>query len=200
MRIKHIISDADGVLINSQKLAWISAQKIISLFHEVAPFQNLTEFKNHFGRQSQIDLVGEKESETLRSMHRLLMRHNSSQIEIFHEVVEIYKTVKQEMTIVTSAFATGIINILGENAKTFTNIFGRESGRKSEILKRLVRGDEIYITDSVRDIITCQEVGLPVIAVGWGYDNQEELNSINPDYFVKNPNELYKLFNNLKLN
>jgi len=199
MKIDHLISDADGVLINSHEIACVNAHKIVSLFNEGKPFEHLFEIKKHFNRKAQIEIVGEKESDILRALHRLLMRHSSNQIHCFDEVVEIYKKLKPKKTIVTSAFASGIREILGENAKDFPNILGRESGRKSEILKGLVTGNEIYVTDSVRDIYICKEIGMPVIATGWGYDEAEHLNAQTPDFFVNNPNELNSLFYKLNL-
>lgn len=199
MVIEHFISDADGVIVDSKEMAWANAHKIVKLFKNVESFRTTVDYKRHFGREAQELLVGKNEAETLRALHRLLMRYSASQIKCFENILDIVSRIKIKKTIVTSAFASGIREILKENINLFDEIIGRESGRKSNILERIIRGNEIYLTDSCRDIKTCQEMNLRVIGVGWGYEIAEEIIKANPDYFVKSPIELNSLLKKLDI-
>jgi len=200
MKIDHFITDADGVIIDSQEIAWEIAYKIVALFNnEVAPFQNTSQFKKYFGRFAQEDLVGKEEAEVLRAMHRLLMRHNAQRIKCFENVIRIISEIRVKKTIVTSALSSGIREILKEKATIFNTIIGREENKKSVILRNICKGSEIYITDSCRDINICKEINLSVIGVGWGYESSSELMKLSPDYFVNSPYELKELLEKLKL-
>jgi phosphoglycolate phosphatase-like HAD superfamily hydrolase len=199
MQINHLIFDADGVLVDSKKIAWQNAYKIISLFYSVEPFKNYSEFKKHFGREAQIKLVGKDESEILRAMHRLLMRHNSSDIRCFDSVLDIISQIHIKKSLVTSAISSGIKNILGENQYLFNQIIGRDHNSKINALKDLYSSKAMYVTDSCRDINVCHEIGLVVTGVGWGYDEIIDIDNCKPDYFTETPKDLLKLFKNLKL-
>ncbi|MEC0232436.1 HAD hydrolase-like protein [Paenibacillus alba] len=50
----------------------------------------------------------------------------------------------------------------------------------------------IYVGDELRDIEACQKLGVPIIAVTWGYDSPRLLLSGKPDYLVNSPNELMR--------
>ena len=101
MKPVHLISDADGVLIDSQSVAWTNAEKISRLFSDIEPFTSSVDYKLRFGREAQTKLVGEEESETLRAMHRLLMRHTFAGQKVFPGVLELYSTIAKQKTIVT---------------------------------------------------------------------------------------------------
>ncbi|GFZ78163.1 phosphoglycolate phosphatase [Paenibacillus marchantiophytorum] len=50
----------------------------------------------------------------------------------------------------------------------------------------------IYVGDELRDIEACQKLGVPIVAVTWGYDSPRLLLSGKPDYVVNSPGELLK--------
>ncbi|OPH49635.1 hypothetical protein BC351_37015 [Paenibacillus ferrarius] len=50
----------------------------------------------------------------------------------------------------------------------------------------------IYVGDELRDIEACQKLGVPIIAVTWGYDSPRLLLSGKPDYLVNSPSDLVK--------
>ncbi|MCY9691533.1 HAD hydrolase-like protein [Paenibacillus alginolyticus] len=50
----------------------------------------------------------------------------------------------------------------------------------------------IYVGDELRDIEACRKLGVPIVAVTWGYDSQHLLLSGKPDYLVNSPEELLK--------
>jgi len=50
-----------------------------------------------------------------------------------------------------------------------------------------------YVGDELRDIEACRKLGMPVVAVTWGYDDVRLLRSGAPDYLVDSPQELLRI-------
>jgi phosphoglycolate phosphatase len=73
-------------------------------------------------------------------------------------------------------------------------LFGKEKTLK-KLIKRyqLDMKDVLYIGDELRDIDSCQSLGLPIAAVTWGFDKRSLLKSAEPDYLVDTPFELKKI-------
>ncbi len=74
-------------------------------------------------------------------------------------------------------------------------------GQKGEVLKKITgnglraSSDFIYVGDECRDIEACRTVGIPIVAVTWGFDSREDLKSCSPDYLVDDPSGLLKVIN-----
>jgi phosphoglycolate phosphatase-like HAD superfamily hydrolase len=127
------------------------------------------------------------------------MKNNAQKIKCFDNVLEIISKIKVKKIIVTSAYSGGIKKILKDRISIFDEIHGREEDKKSIILKSICKGDEIYLTDSCRDIKICKDINISVIGVGWGYETSDEIIKSSPDYFVNSHIELKKLLKKLKL-
>ncbi len=67
---------------------------------------------------------------------------------------------------------------------------------KAPLLRRLLKREGIarehfaYVGDEQRDVDACREVGVRVIAVGWGIDPIERLQAAKPDLLASTPAEL----------
>ena len=79
----------------------------------------------------------------------------------------------------------------------FTHVYGgiglfdkAAALRKVLARNRAQAGECIYIGDETRDIEACQSIGLPVIAVQWGFADPKFLVRHNPLALVKTPAEL----------
>ena len=57
----------------------------------------------------------------------------------------------------------------------------------------------IYVGDELRDIESCKKLGVPIVAVTWGYDSPQLLLSGNPDHIANTPGELYRTLMSLSL-
>lgn len=55
--------------------------------------------------------------------------------------------------------------------------------------------DSVYVGDSLIDIQTAKNAGMPIIAVSSGMTTAEVLQSLAPDAVIRNLGELHKLFN-----
>jgi len=91
-----------------------------------------------------------------------------------------------------------IREFLGRNGIDFiddfhcsNNIFGKDKDIKKFLkANQLKNTDMIYVGDEVRDIVACQKNRVPVIWVSWGYDSIDNVQKVNPDYIVNNPDEI----------
>ncbi len=83
--------------------------------------------------------------------------------------------------------------------EAFADIHGSGGWNKAHLLKQVVEQHRLdpattwLIGDEVRDIEAAHEVGLPVIAVSWGFNTPVILQKHQPTHLVKTPAELLKL-------
>ena len=76
-----------------------------------------------------------------------------------------------------------------------STIFGKDKKLRKLFKKHKISKDEvIYIGDEVRDIEACKKLGIPIVAVAWGYNSKDFLKGGEPDYIVSSPKELEKIF------
>lgn len=72
---------------------------------------------------------------------------------------------------------------------------------KAKVLRKITREqsvgklDCVYIGDEVRDVHAAQKVGMPVIAVTWGYNREKPLKDARPQLIVRKPQELIEACN-----
>ncbi len=65
------------------------------------------------------------------------------------------------------------------------NFFGKNWALLHLLRKHGLKKDEVlYVGDEVRDIEACQKVGVPVIAVSWGFHRRKLLADKDPTYLV----------------
>jgi len=62
---------------------------------------------------------------------------------------------------------------------------------------KLLPNEILFIGDSETDIRTARNAGTLSVAVSWGYRDDLQLLSENPDFLIKNPGEIIKIINNL---
>lgn len=73
---------------------------------------------------------------------------------------------------------------------------------KSRAIKRALKtldvskNSTLYVGDERRDIDACHKISLPIIAVGWGYDDAALLKEANPTHYAEQPETLYELLIN----
>ena len=191
MNQRIIISDFDGVIGDSLRLALIITKRIVDIFDNSEKINSFNDFYRLLGKQSELNNITEKESNTLRELYRIIYRHSSNKIGLFTEVIEIYSNLNRKPVIVSSSYSDVIKRVLGNYQKLFDGIYGYDNGHKIEILQKLKdKHRYTYITDTARDIIICRNIGVPVIATCWGYDSIEKIKVEKPDFLIRNFKEL----------
>ncbi len=86
---------------------------------------------------------------------------------------------------------------------TFDVVFGEREGvpRKPDpqvvydISALLPDEKTMYIGDSMVDIETARNAGVPIIACSWGFADRGVLLAARPDYLIDRPEEIYKCVN-----
>ncbi len=126
---------------------------------------------------------------------------------IFADLAEVVRTLSANhvLGIVTTNSARNVNLFLAEHGleNCFRVIHGIDSpGSKTEkILKARMQfssqnEDTFMIGDSLSDIRSAKEASVQSVAVGWGHQSLERLVTAEPDFMVRAPMELLKIFEN----
>lgn len=118
---------------------------------------------------------------------------------IFNSLNEI-KNSGLRMGILTSNSRKNVEMFLDNNQMSdFVDFIysGKSLFGKNLILKKLfdneniLKDNAIYVGDETRDIEASKRIGIPVIAVVWGFHDREILASLNPDQIAETPEDLF---------
>lgn len=72
-----------------------------------------------------------------------------------------------------------------------SSLFGKDKMINKFIKQNAVdKENVIYVGDEIRDIKACQNVGIKIIAVSWGFNAKEGLEKYKPDFLINKPEEL----------
>lgn len=72
-------------------------------------------------------------------------------------------------------------------------IFNKAPGLKKLLRHQKIRADQaIYVGDETKDVRAAKSVGMPVIAVSWGFAGRDQLAALAPDALADTPQELDK--------
>ena len=182
--------DADGVLLDSLRHAFMAANGILAVIGAEATLTEQGDFERLFGATALDRLVGHRRADALRGTHRLAMLRAAGNIPLFDEKLAVIDRQPLPCIVITAAYAEGVSIALGGHAVIFQSITGFETGRKSEIMATVASRLCVYVTDSVSDLRICQRLDIPTIAVTGGYDKADDLNAAGADLIVSTPSEL----------
>jgi phosphoglycolate phosphatase len=188
--------DYDGTLADSRETAFAVTEEIARLFHIEATVRTMADYRRTFQEMERRHAPESVNADTLRALHRLLMRARAASVPLFKPVVALADQVTVETAIITSGLRATVLERIGNRHL----VFGHEDGLKEGNLDAWSRGRRgVYLTDNVRDIAHCRSCGVAVIAVGWGFDTASDLATAGPDWFVAEPVDLEGLLKNLNL-
>jgi len=123
------------------------------------------------------------------------------QVELFPGIRELILSLKDRnfrLGILTSNSRENVLKLLqARNLDIFdfihteSTLFGKTRALLRLLKKHGLKNDEvIYVGDETRDIEACQNAGIAVIAVSWGFHRKELLRRKNPTYLVDLPHEI----------
>lgn len=211
---KRFIFDFDGVLADS-----LSATMNNINFLSKNGFGKIPLVNNQHDMSSLFDVklsdslykygYDQKQIKKFFDLHTSLMCRDANKIHVFKEVFDYIQSSQCPASIVSSSYSTYMNIILRRDSKDnrviFDDIFGREEHRaKSDKINTVLsnhgleKQDIIYIGDTSSDILTCKEIGVEIIAVGYGFHPYEYLVNFEPDYCVNTQSELIQLLNLLR--
>jgi phosphoglycolate phosphatase len=117
------------------------------------------------------------------------------------EVLEELHGRGHRIGILTSNSETNVLAFIARHrlpyfhfVRTSSKLFG-----KSREMRRILKAEGLapervlYVGDETRDIEAAKETGLPMAAVGWGYNAPEALASLSPEHLLNHPGELLRI-------
>jgi phosphoglycolate phosphatase len=204
---RHILFDFDGTLVDSRAL-------LIKLYNEMA-------VQHHFRIIRDQDLallrslsISERmehlgvpvlQIPKLAMAGRLRYQENIRTLHIVPGMKEVIARLSAQgiKSSILSSNSAGNIRLFLKNNKlddafkeivSAKHVFGKHHSIR-KIMKQWGTApyQMIYVGDELRDIEACKKLGVPIIAVTWGYDSPQLLHTGDPDYVVNSPAELLKI-------
>lgn len=207
MKKKIILFDFDGTIADSMK----SILKIINRLSKEFGYKKI--------RDEEIDRYRNKEvkesfQELGISIIKLpfVVQRIRSELNKEIKALELIKGIKiallnlkksgYKLGILTSNSEGNVIQFLRKNNLEIfdfiycgSSLFGKGRVIRSCLKNHRLKSEEvIYVGDETRDIEAAKKVKIKVIAVSWGFNKREILESLDPEYLINTPEELLHLF------
>jgi phosphoglycolate phosphatase len=204
--VKHILFDFDGTLVDSRAL-------LVKLYNEMAVQYQFRRIRDQdlallrsLSISERVDRLGVPvlQIPKLVTAGRQLYQENIRTLHIVPGMKEVLARVSSQgmrSSILSSNSEVNIRQILKNNKLdgafkeiiSAKHIFGKHHSIR-KVMKQWGTSPSrmIYVGDELRDIEACRKLGVPIVAVTWGYDSQHLLLSGKPDYLVNSPGELLK--------
>lgn len=204
--VKHILFDFDGTLVDSRAL-------LVKLYNEMAVQYQFRRIRDQdlallrsLSISERVDRLGVPvlQIPKLVTAGRQLYQENIRTLHIVPGMKEVIARVSSQgmkSSILSSNSEVNIRQILKNNKLdgafkeiiSAKHIFGKHHSIR-KVMKQWGTAPSrmIYVGDELRDIEACRKLGVPIVAVTWGYDSQHLLLSGKPDYLVNSPGELLK--------
>lgn len=137
-----------------------------------------------------------------------LFRQYLQEAPIFPELQAVLDYLKEQgylLIILSSNHQKNINHFLElHNLNHFTDVYAKASlfGKDKKIQQllkkhKLTKDEVVYIGDEERDILSCKKAGVKIISVPWGYDDIKLLESANPDFLIRDPEEIIAIVETL---
>lgn len=134
-----------------------------------------------------------------------LMAKNIHQIKLFDGMDEVLRSLKAQnydMYIISSNSTTNVERFMLEKGLLpyFDKVYGGAAlFDKAKLIKKVLKEENldpaaaVYVGDEVRDILAAKRVGMPCIAVSWGYNNADLLARNSPMVVARSPKQLLRI-------
>lgn len=204
--VKHILFDFDGTLVDSRAL-------LVKLYNEIAgqhQFRKIREQDLALLRTLSIAERVDRLGVPALQIPKLIIAGR----QLYQENIRTLHVVPGMKEMIARLSSHGVrSSILSSNSEANIRLFLRnnkmEGSFKEVISAKLLFGKHhairkvmkqwgttparmIYVGDELRDIEACKKLGVPIVAVTWGYDAPRLLLRGQPDYLVNTPGELLR--------
>ena len=203
---RTIIFDFDGTIADSLPI-------ILKIYTHVLPGgPQITKELFHLLRKLPAHKVAAKLDISLWRLPWLLkkgrkkMHDHLDEVLPFDGISDVLKELQNrgyKLQIVTSNSRTNVVAFLEMNNMTayFDQVSSvRRLNGKPRVLKRivsrqkLVMAETYYVGDEARDVMATQKVGMPIVAVAWGFNDATLLREMKPTAVIETPKELLDIF------
>jgi len=204
--IKAILFDFDGTIADS-------FNTIIGIFCRLTGHEDILRKPDELERLRKMSLrkVGQElhikpwQIPWLLAVGRRRMAHHMEQVALFEGMGTVIRHLHDEgyhLYIVSVGSRKNIRRFLKLHGldECFVDVYGSASlFNKSKSLKRLLRkehlapDESIYIGDEVRDIEAAHRAGLPIVAVGWGFNHPSILHEHHPEALIDQPEQFTEI-------
>lgn len=209
-----IIFDLDGTLINTIADLGLACNHALACAgyptHELAEYPHLVgNGVNKLIERALPISAKQNKQQTEAEIQRLRKdfipyynAHNCDHTVPYEGMKEVLATLKQrgaKLAVASNKYQEATRKIIDHYfPSTFDVVFGEREGvpRKPDpqvvhdILALLPDEKVVYVGDSLVDIATARNAGLPVIACSWGFVSREELAAAKPDYLIDTTREI----------
>ncbi len=206
---KLIVFDFDGTLADTRALT-------VEIFQEISKKHNYPILSHDeieamrklpIRKRLKIVKVPLRKVPGLMKEGLVLMRERIKDSQLYPGIQEILKAFKGKipMVILSSNHTDNIhaflethqINELDEVIGA-AKLFGKERPLKKLLKTYHIAPEEmLYVGDEIRDIVSCQNVGIPIAAVTWGFDSVKVLKEHHPTYLCETPEALHSTIETL---
>lgn len=204
MQKPNLIFDFDGTIANT---LYVGVDIYNRVAHEYGCKKVLHKDTKAFQGKKPFDLMKELEV-SLLNLPLLLLRVRNElfseirDVETFDGINEVLHTLKEmgyNLGVVTSNSQKNVEHFFEEHGldnifssiHTSKHLFGKHKVIAKYIRQHGIAKDKaIYIGDEARDIEATQKIGIPIIAVSWGFNSRDVLEMYEPFAIVDSPAEL----------
>ncbi len=195
--IQYIVFDFDGTLADT----FDAIKETVSL-----EIDNVNEEDFEVLRNEGIKQLMKRKNISLRKIPKMMLHitsklNNKKNISLYKEMIPVLQQLAAvyRLGIVSSNSEENIrqclvkhrVEQLFDFVYSQSSIFGKHLVFKNMCKKYMLNpADVLYVGDEDRDIIACQKVTIPIIAVCWGYNAEKRLRELNPDYVATFPKEI----------
>ena len=199
-----LIFDYDGVLVDSLDIFmkyFISACKKQG-FEDIATKKDFLKLfeQNMYESMFAIGMTRDQILKIVYFMRDALIE-NQDKIKVFKEIPETLEKLskKNRLVIVTSNETKVVKDFLKyRDLEYFSDIYGSDKAASKiekigKIKEKYPDGNYFYIGDTQGDIIEGKKADVKTVAVSWGWHDKGQLEEVNPDFIISNPNDLVKI-------
>jgi phosphoglycolate phosphatase len=214
-KIKLVVFDLDGTLVNSQYDLTDSVNFVRQKYgFSPLPVDKVASYLGS-GITALVKAVLSELKSTEFELAVKMFKDNYSQHLTdktlpYKDVVEMLSNISCQKVLLSNKdenFSKQILKTLNLS-NFFTEIYGGDSFKEKkpnplpiyEIMKKFSLNKEniIMVGDGTNDIMVGKNAGIKTIGVLYGYSSQEQLNNLAPDYIAKTPKEIVTVIGKLE--